>query len=69
MRKMTENPAEMFGKTLLKHVFFHGGKIESPSQTAHVLGFTEFQMQMALNWCVENDYLEPLPDAGKGVQQ
>lgn len=69
MRKMTDDPGKTFGETLLKHVFFHGGKIESPSQTAHELGFSEFQMQMALNWCVENGYLESLPDAGKGVQQ
>lgn len=69
MKTMKESPAKMFGETLLRHVFFHGGIIESQSDTAHALGFTEFQMQMALNWCLDNGLLEELPDAGKGVQQ
>ncbi len=67
MTTMMNDPAETFGMTLLTHVALYGGTIESVSQMTEILGFNEFQMKLALNWCVNMGLLEELP--GKEVEQ
>lgn len=69
MPKMTDDPGKTFGETLLKHVFFHGGKIESPSQTAHVLEFHRIPDANGVELVPGQRSSGRTADAGKGVQQ